>query len=358
MTDKDVFVPEILPPSEDGIFKTLLTHPDAEPVLRDLISSVLDIPVASVKVRNTELPISDIGNKRERLDVNCVTDDGRQIDVEMQTRPMEDDAAEEGYVNLRDRAVYYLCDLHSSQKGRGVAYSELMRSYQIMFCGFTVFPNQEDFLNHYGFRDKDGVLLSDAVGIVFVELSKLGAVMKKPVEEMTGAEMWSVFFGHASESKYRDILKRMIEAKEEIKMASELLMDISKDEIERAHYRSRKMYLMDEEHKAAVRRKAIEKMKTLQNEMNTLQNEKNTLQNEMNTLQNEKSALQNEKGVLQNENETLQNENETLQSEIIKSKAETARKLLSMNLSVNTVMEATELTRSEVETLLTGNRPD
>ncbi|MDR2132237.1 MAG: Rpn family recombination-promoting nuclease/putative transposase [Clostridiales Family XIII bacterium] len=47
---------------------------------------------------------------------------------------------------------------------------------------------------------------------------------------------------------------------EEIKMASELLMSISQDEKERAHYRSRKMFLMDMEHAMAVARdEGIEK---------------------------------------------------------------------------------------------------
>ena len=33
----DIVIPELLPPSEDGVFKTLLTHPDAAPVLRDVV---------------------------------------------------------------------------------------------------------------------------------------------------------------------------------------------------------------------------------------------------------------------------------------------------------------------------------
>ncbi|MDR2295472.1 MAG: Rpn family recombination-promoting nuclease/putative transposase, partial [Clostridiales Family XIII bacterium] len=74
MANKEIFVPEILPPSEDGVFKTLLTHPDAKPVLRDVIASILRIPVTDVHVRNTELPISDVNEKRERLDVNCRTE--------------------------------------------------------------------------------------------------------------------------------------------------------------------------------------------------------------------------------------------------------------------------------------------
>jgi hypothetical protein len=34
-------MPELLPPSEDGVFKTLLTHPDAKPVLRETWASLL-----------------------------------------------------------------------------------------------------------------------------------------------------------------------------------------------------------------------------------------------------------------------------------------------------------------------------
>ena len=43
------------------MFKALLTHPDAKPVLRDLITRILRIPVADVEVRNTELPIMEHG---------------------------------------------------------------------------------------------------------------------------------------------------------------------------------------------------------------------------------------------------------------------------------------------------------
>jgi hypothetical protein len=84
-TFEERMVPELLPPSEDGVFKTLLTHPDAKPVLRDIISSVLQIPVINVEIRNIVLPISDFSEKREELDVNCEIDGGKQADVEMQS---------------------------------------------------------------------------------------------------------------------------------------------------------------------------------------------------------------------------------------------------------------------------------
>ena len=41
-TFDDYIVPELLPPSEDGVFNTLLTSPDAKPVLRDVAESYLE----------------------------------------------------------------------------------------------------------------------------------------------------------------------------------------------------------------------------------------------------------------------------------------------------------------------------
>jgi predicted transposase/invertase (TIGR01784 family) len=53
-------------------------------------------------------------------------------------------------------------------------------------------------------------------------------------------------FGHAQDTDYREIINRIIETKKEVRMASELLMEISKDEAERARIRSRKKFEMDQ----------------------------------------------------------------------------------------------------------------
>ena len=43
---------EILPPSDDRVFKLLLTSPDSKPVLIDLISAIIGQKVSNVEVRN------------------------------------------------------------------------------------------------------------------------------------------------------------------------------------------------------------------------------------------------------------------------------------------------------------------
>ena len=152
------------------------------------------------------------------------------------------------------RAIFNLCDLYSSQKGRGVNYSSISQSYQIMFCGYTVFTDSEDFIRRFYFRDENARILDEAVGIVFVELSKLKELIKRPVDEMNSLQMWSIFLAYAADDKHASLITEIIKVKKEIAMAKELLTNISQDAIERAHFRSRRKWQMDMDHTISVTR--------------------------------------------------------------------------------------------------------
>ena len=237
---------DILPPSDDRVFKLILTPLDAKPVLIDLVSSIIKRPVLDVEVRNNDIPPSDTEEKAERLDVNCRIDDGSQIDLEMQASRIQEDS-DGRYQNLKGKSIYYLCDLHSSQPSRGVRrYDRLSRTYQVTFCSYTVFPNRSDYVNSFSLRhDEDNELLSDAIQVVYVELSKLQEIMKKSVDDMTDLEKWAVFFQFASEPNHRETVNKVIASKEVLQMAGNRLMNISQDERERAVFRSRRMFQTD-----------------------------------------------------------------------------------------------------------------
>ena len=237
---------DILPPSDDRVFKLILTAQDAKPVLMDLISAIIQRPVVQVEVRNNDIPPNDTQEKAERLDVNCKIDDGSQIDLEMQASRIEEEA-DGRHQNLKGKSIYYLCDLHSSQPSKGIRrYDKLVRTYQVTFCSYTVFPQREDYLNSFSMRhDQDNELLSDAIHVVFVELSKLQEIMKKSVHDMTDLEKWAIFFQYASEPTCRETVNEVIASKEVLQMAGDLLMSISQDERERAVFRSRRMYQTD-----------------------------------------------------------------------------------------------------------------
>ena len=260
---------DILPPSDDRVFKLILTSPDAKPVLMDLISSIIKRPVVDVVVRNNEIPPEDTEEKAERLDVNCRIDDNSQVDLEMQASRIEEDSDGQ-HRNLKGKSVYYLCGLHSSQPAKGIRrYDALARTYQVTFCSYTVFPKRKSYLNYFSLRhDEDNELLCDAVQVVYVELSKLQEIMKKSVGDMTDLEKWAIFFRYADEPAHRETVNKVIASKEVLQMAGNLLMSISQDERERAVFRSRRMYQTDQQSNIATaedRGKAIRSIEIARN---------------------------------------------------------------------------------------------
>jgi predicted transposase/invertase (TIGR01784 family) len=173
---------DILPPTDDRIFKTIMTSPEAEPFLMKLIAGLIRRKVVGVTVHSNELPISDTKEKGERFDVNCKTDDGSQINLEMRASHMNEDSGGE-HKNLKARSIYFLSDLHSSQPAIGQRrYDKLARTYQVTICSYTVFPHRENYVNSFSMRhDEDNELFHDAVQTVIVELSKLEEIVNKPV---------------------------------------------------------------------------------------------------------------------------------------------------------------------------------
>ena len=231
---------DILEPSDDHIFKTLLTHPDAEGALKSLISAVLGRTVETVQIRNNELPVTDDEEKTERLDVNCVIDGGDQVDVEMQaSRRVE--LTDDEHRSFINKSIYYLTDLHSSQKSKGVKYRDMVRTYQVTFCDYPVFPAWHEFISRFSLRRPSGEQVSDQINMAVIELNKLNNLLSKPIEEMALLEEWSLFFKYAPDPKYRDLVNSVINKNKGIEMAAKVLMEISKDEHERARLRSRRM---------------------------------------------------------------------------------------------------------------------
>ncbi len=237
---------DILPPSDDRVFKLILTSPEAKTGLMNLISSIISRTVVDVALLPNELAPGDTEEKAERFDVNCKIDDGSQVNLEMQASHMVEDLDGQ-YRNLKGKSIYYLTDLHSSQPAKGLRrYDRLSRSYQITFCSYTVFSDMPDYVNSFSLRhDTTGELLSDAINLAFVELSKLDEVVKKPISDMSELDKWSVFFQYAPDLEHREIVNRIIESEEVLQVAGNLLMSISQNERERAIFRSRRKFQTD-----------------------------------------------------------------------------------------------------------------
>jgi predicted transposase/invertase (TIGR01784 family) len=246
-------LPEILPPSEDGVFQSTFIHEDAKPALLELLSDILDRPLTNVTVCNNELPISDKNAKREVFDINCIAeDDHSQMDVEMQATQMEGDTRENEHKHIRNRSVFNLSDLHASQPGRGVRYADFHSSYQITICNYNVFNWDNELVENFTYRNECGRQLSDITTAIFFDLTKTEEIVRKPVAEMTAVEQWAVFLAKANDPGCRDAINEILKRKEGISVAYEMLTSISTDANERARFRSRRMWQMDRDHELAV----------------------------------------------------------------------------------------------------------
>jgi len=76
-------------------------------------------------------------------------------------------------------------------------------------------------------------------------MSKLAYALNKRVEDLTDMEKWGLFFGYADNKMCRDKINAIIQSKKEVGMASEVLLEISQNDVERARAMSRKKFLMD-----------------------------------------------------------------------------------------------------------------
>ena len=159
-----------------------------------------------------------------------------------------EETGDDRYANLKRKTLYYLCDLHSSQGLKGKTYAQLARTWQVTFFAYTFFPGDRKFFRTATMRDESGNVLTDDITMAFVELGKARDFAKKPVNELTPLEMWTIFFGYANRPEYGKVMEAIFRKKKGVGMAGTLLKSISKDERERAHFRSRRMFQTDMEH--------------------------------------------------------------------------------------------------------------
>jgi predicted transposase/invertase (TIGR01784 family) len=156
-----------------------------------------------------------------------------------------EEPGETGNENFISKYIYYLTDLHSSQTSKGVKYYDLARTYQVIFSMYSVFPHRKDYITRSSMRAEDSELVSDLIKMIVVELSKMEDMLNMPVGDMKSLDMWSAFLGYADKPQQRGIINEMISKKEALGMASTILMAISKDDHERAKFRSRRKFETD-----------------------------------------------------------------------------------------------------------------
>ncbi|WP_461255286.1 PD-(D/E)XK nuclease family transposase [Treponema sp. R80B11-R83G3] len=109
------------------------------------------------------------------------------------------------------------------------------KTYKItILAKYKFFPDEELIHNFLYYDPKTRVLLGGKTRIITVELVKTKPIADKPVEEMATAEQWAVYFQYLTDEGKRDKINDIINREEGIAMATEILSNITQDEVEYA----------------------------------------------------------------------------------------------------------------------------
>ena len=225
---------ELLPLTDDYIFKRVFAYKGNESVLKDFLEALLKIEIKGIKITNPEIIPYEKGEKRGLLDIKAEINDGTMLDVEMQMKNER---------NTEERATEYMGKMISEQLQVGEDYQNLKKSIVIFITNYNFSKRNsyhsvgrmkfdktiEDEYVNMGYDEEDE-LASKYIEVHYIELPKF---KKKELSKFTKLDQWMCIFTQNKEGI-------MLAEKEnkEIKRAINTLDFLSKDPKERERHNS------------------------------------------------------------------------------------------------------------------------
>lgn len=284
---------ERLKPTNDFLFKKLFGESKNADLLKDLLQAILtDIKIKKVQInKDVSLERKLISEKLGILDIVATLNDSTRVNIEMQVKD---------YYNTIDRSVFYGTGIYHENLNSGQDYLEMPKSISIWITDYDVFEEGPFHERARLKRDYENIVLTDKLEIHYIQLTKFKEKCKRISNKL---EQWLTFIKN--------------ENVEEIRMIDNKLVQKAEDEFE---------YLTGD---AETRRLAELREKAIRDEAAGL-----------------KSARR--KGIEEGIQQGIQ---QGIEKGIEKEKIATAKKMLAKNISIDIIMEVTELTKEEIEKL-------
>jgi len=236
---------DIIDICHDNVFKAVFTKdtPASQGALSRLVSALIGRKVSIIAIVANEPPIDNLRDRQMRFDINCRAENGELVNVEMSLNP---DPFEPVRLEFHAGKLFIGQDIRGSDK----SYNDLKQAYQIAILVKERFFPDEVFFHTFEYYDPIcKVSLNGRCRIITLELSKLESIINKDTEKMNTQELWGIFFKYLTDKTKRRKINEILEHEEGIAMASEVLMTISKDEVERARLMSEYKYQLDTQSK-------------------------------------------------------------------------------------------------------------
>ena len=226
---------DMLPLSNDYVFKRIFGKGGNEKILKSLLEAILKIHIQKIEVKNPEIPKETIDEKLSILDIKAEINEDTIIDIEMQvgnTTAIDrrlvvynakliagNTKVSEEYKNVKDTIV--ICIINDSVVKRNSYLSLAMLKYE---------ETEEIRYVNMGYK-KEEEYLTDMIKYYIIELPKF---KKKKPKVADLLEKWLYVIGGDQK-----MIEECKNDNEEIKEAVKQLTQMSADEYERELYEIR-----------------------------------------------------------------------------------------------------------------------
>ena len=226
---------ELLNPLNDVIFKALFgkEQEDSKLILINFLNSILSLEnqekITSIIHLNPINIAEHEEDKSSILDIKVKTQQEERINIEIQINNADD---------FRKRSLFYWSKLYGGALSKGEPYHKLKRSIVINIMDFNLITETGKYHTEYLILEKDEHFpLTKDLSIHYLELPKFDS--KKDLEKMEAIEMWLSFLKWAGKLENKEKPGKLIERSELLKMAKEMLEQISADEAIRERFFAR-----------------------------------------------------------------------------------------------------------------------
>jgi len=215
----------VLPPTNDWIFKLLFGDERNKSMLIDLLKSFMDLPEEEYELTFTDpyLKPEFEEDKMGILDVRVKTASNQIINIEIQVNPVK-------YIGKR--LSFYKSKMIVEQMGKNDHYDRIQRVICVCIISKALFPDAKEYLNRFRFHNRENDLCFQEIPeeIYTLELSKVpGANDGNRVWE------WLQFLLARTQEEFEMIAER----NPEIRKATDALYALSADANVRAEYEMR-----------------------------------------------------------------------------------------------------------------------
>ena len=172
-------------PRTDLIFRNIFGKEGNESILEDFLESILGEKVKVKKIhKNEELDVENIREKRAIIDVKAELEDEKIVDIEMQN---------DKYSYYDKRVLYYLSKLITSQIKSGEEYTEIKEVLVINILNYKI-PKVKEYITKCYINNKNNYFVKGAT-VYFIQLPRFEE--ERNVEDLN--------------SKYEDIIKSKLD---------------------------------------------------------------------------------------------------------------------------------------------------